>query len=163
VDNSAVPTPADGAVFKGLAIDNHANRIYAADFRHGTVDVFDGSFNPIVVPGAFQDNQIPTGFAPFGIQNLGGKIYVTYALQNGDKHDDVAGPGNGFVDVYDTNGVLLKRLVQHGALNSPWGLALAPVHGFGQFGGDLLVGNFGDGTINVYDPNSGAFQGTLSD
>jgi uncharacterized protein (TIGR03118 family) len=163
VDNSANPTPDNGAVYKGLAIDNHANRIYVTNFRAGTVDVFDGNFNQIVVPGAFQDNQIPTGFAPFNIQNLGGKLYVTYALQKPDKHDDQEGPGNGFVDVYNTDGVLLKRLVQHGVLNSPWGLALAPVHGFGQFGGDLLVGNFGDGTINVFDPNSGANLGTLTD
>jgi uncharacterized protein (TIGR03118 family) len=163
VDNSANPTPDNGAVYKGLAIDNHANRIYATNFRAGTVDVFDGNFNPIVVPGAFQDNQVPTGFAPFNIQNLGGKLYVTYALQKPDKHDDQAGPGNGFVDVFDTNGILLKRLVQRGVLNSPWGLALAPVHGFGQFGGDLLVGNFGDGTINVFDPNTGANLGTLTD
>src|SRR5262249_37001200 len=123
VDNSANPTPDNGAVYKGLAIDNHANRIYATNFRAGTVDVFAGpNFTPVVVPGAFQDSRIPTGFAPFGIQNLGGKLYVTYALQKPDKHDDQAGPGNGFVDVFDTNGVLLKRLIQHGVLNSPWGL-----------------------------------------
>ncbi len=105
---------------------------------------------------------IPAGFAPFNVANLNGKLYVTYAKQNGAKHDDVAGAGNGYVDVYDLDGKLLNRLISRGPLNSPWGLALAPA-GFGKFGNDLLVGNFGDGKINAFDPASGRFLGSLSD
>jgi uncharacterized protein (TIGR03118 family) len=104
---------------------------------------------------------LPAGYAPFDVQNLGGVLYVTYAVQDGAKHDDVAGAGNGIVDAYDLQGNLLQRLVTHGKLNSPWGLALAPA-GFGDVGGDLLVGNFGDGTINAY-TTSGAFVQTLQD
>jgi uncharacterized protein (TIGR03118 family) len=105
---------------------------------------------------------LPSGYAPFNIQNLGGKLYVTYALQDPAKHDDVAGTGHGFVDVYDTNGNLLNRLITGGVLNSPWGLALSPGN-FGTFSNDLLVGNFGDGRINAFDPVTGNFFGTLED
>lgn len=98
--------------------------------------------------GGFTDPSIPAGYAPFGIQNLDGLIYVTYAKQNAQKHDDVAGPGHGFIDIYTTDGLLVERLASRGALNSPWGLARAPA-GFGRFGGDLLAGNFGNGRINV--------------
>ncbi len=118
-----------------------------------------------LLAGTFTDPNLPSGYAPFGIQNIGGKLYVTYAVQDAAKHDDVAGAGNGIVDVFDTNGNFLQRLVSNGSsspLNSPWGLALAPSN-FGQFSGDLLVGNFGDGTINVFDPTTGAFLGTLDD
>jgi hypothetical protein len=104
--------------------------------------------------GSFTDPNLPAGYAPFGINNIGGKIYVTYAQQDGTKHDDVAGAGHGFIDVYDTNGHLLNRLVSQGVLNSPWGLALAPSN-FGVFSNDLLVGNFGDGTINAFDITTG--------
>ncbi|MGH9648386.1 MAG: TIGR03118 family protein, partial [Bryobacteraceae bacterium] len=104
----------------------------------------------------------PAGFAPFNVMDLGGSIYVTYAVQDPDKHDDVAGAGNGIVDKYDLNGNLVGRLVTGGALDSPWGLALAPV-GLSGLGGDLLVGNFGDGSINAYDPNTGALVETLTD
>ena len=157
VDNSE-----SGAVYKGLAIGSTAAEtfLYATNFHAGTVDVFDKNFAPITLAGRFKDNKIPAGYAPFGIQNLNGRIYVTYALQNAEKHDDVAGQGHGFVDVFNTNGVLLRRLIRHGRLNSPWGLALAPATGFGEFSGDLLVGNFGDGRINVYD-KAGGFEGTL--
>jgi uncharacterized protein (TIGR03118 family) len=150
------------AVYKGLAIatSSHGPRIYATNFHAGTVDVFDDHFNPVNTPGAFTDPSIPAGFAPFGIQELNGKLFVTYAMQDADKHDDVAGPGNGFVDVYSNDGALLRRLIAHGALNSPWALVIASRH-FGPFGGDLLVGNFGDGAINAYDPHNGAFEGTL--
>jgi hypothetical protein len=103
------------------------------------------NFAATTVSGGFQDSLIPTGFAPFDVQNIGGDLYVTYALQDAAKHDDVAGPHNGFVDVFDPNGNLLQRLISNGPLNSPWGLALAPAN-FGAFSNDLLVGNFGDGT-----------------
>jgi uncharacterized protein (TIGR03118 family) len=104
----------------------------------------------------------PAGYAPFNVQELGGQLYVSYAKQDATLHDDVAGPGHGFVDVFTNDGALVRRLITRGALNSPWGLALAPA-GFGKFGGMLLVGNFGDGRINVYDPATGRFRGVLRD
>lgn len=159
VDNSA-----SGAVYKGLTLGNNGGSelLYAANFNSGSVDVFNSSFAPVTVPGGFSDPGIPAGYAPFDIQNIGGMLYVTYALQDAQKHDDVAGPGHGFVDVFNTAGVLQGRLISQGALNSPWGLALAPAT-FGPFGGDLLVGNFGDGEIDAYNPTSGAFLGALTD
>ncbi len=159
VNNSAA-----GAVYKGIALGTSGGNqfLYATDFHNNHIDVFNSSFAPVTPAGSFTDPNIPAGFAPFGIQNIGGNIYVTYAKQDGDAHDDVAGVGNGFVDVYDTQGNLLHHLVAQGALNSPWGMALAPA-GFGQFAGDLLVGNFGDGLIHAYDPTTGAALGTLSD
>jgi uncharacterized protein (TIGR03118 family) len=160
VDNSKNPTAADGAVYKGLAMAG--DFIYAADFRHGTIDVFDKNFKQVTLTGNFTDPKIPAGFAPFDIQNIGGKLYVTYAEQDAAKHDDVGGAGNGFVDVFGTDGVLQTHLIEHGALNSPWGVALAPA-GFGQFSGDLLVSNFKDGHINAFDPTTGVQVGTLQD
>jgi uncharacterized protein (TIGR03118 family) len=112
--------------------------------------------------GSFVDPTLPSGFAPFNIQTLGNELYVTYAKQDATGHDDVPGAGNGFVDMFDLNGNLLTRLISNGVLNSPWGLALAPAD-FGQFSNDLLVGNFGDGTINAFDPVNGNLLGTLSD
>jgi len=112
--------------------------------------------------GTFVDPNLPSGYAPFNIQNLGGVLYVTYAVQDGSKKDDVAGPGNGIVDAFDLQGNLIRRLVTKSVLNSPWGLALAPA-GFLDVGGDLLVGNFGDGTINAFDATSGEFIKTLTD
>jgi len=152
------------AVFKGLAIGNNGdgNFLYAADFHGGQIDVFDAGFHLVQLSGSFTDPKLPKGFAPFNIQNLGGQLYVTYALQDEAKHDDVPGKGNGFVDVFDTNGNFLSRLASQGTLNSPWGLALAPAD-FGEFSNDLLVGNFGDGHINVYDPNNGSFFGQMTD
>ena len=146
--------PAHDAIYKGLAIDSATAGmfLYATDFHNGKVDIFDSSFHAVTIPGAFTDPNLPAGFAPFGIQNIGGTIYVTYALQDADKHDDVAGPGNGFVDAYDTSGNFIRRVASAGELNSPWGLALAPSD-FGRFSGDLLVGNFGDGRIHAFDPN----------
>jgi uncharacterized protein (TIGR03118 family) len=140
----------DGAVYKGLALaDTDAGpRLYATDFHNAKVDVFDGSFG-LVHDSGFVDPSIPHGYGPFGIQTIGDRIFVTYAKQDADAHDDVAGQGLGFVDVYDTSGNLLDRVAQHGQLNSPWGLALAPAS-FGRFAGDLLVGNFGDGQINAF-------------
>jgi uncharacterized protein (TIGR03118 family) len=105
---------------------------------------------------------VPVGFAPFNIQNIGGQLYVTYALQDADAHDDVSGRGNGYVNVFDPNGVLLRRLASGGPLNSPWGMAIAPA-GFGAFGGALLIGNFGDGRINAFNPATGGFLGDLHD
>jgi len=146
----AVDNSASGAVYKGLAIavTSVGDRLYATNFHAGTVDVFDASFH--AVPGGFTDPDLPAGYAPFGIRALGGVIYVTYALQDADKHDDVAGVGHGFVNAFDTDGHLLRRVASRGRLNSPWGLAVAPAD-FGQFGGNLLVGNFGDGRINAFD------------
>ena len=157
VDNSKF-----GAVYKGLTLgaDGTRSLLYATDFHNNKIDVFDGSFAPVNLPGAFKDPQLPAGFAPFGIKNFGGNIYVTYAKQDKVKHDDVAGPGNGFVDVFDPKGNLLQRVVTRGNLNSPWGIAVAPA-GFGKFSNRLLVGNFGDGRINAYDLVSGEFVGRL--
>ena len=151
------------AVYKGLAINTTglAPLLYATNFRAGTIDVFDGEFHRLDHPGRFVDPTLPAGYAPFNIANLGGKLYVSYALQNDQKHDDVSGPGHGFIDVYSLDGVLLQHFVQRGALNSPWGMILATEH-FGQFNGDLLVGNFGDGTIHAYNPTTGALLGTLT-
>lgn len=151
-----------GAVYKGLAIDNNFDFLYAANFHAGTIDVFNSTFSPTTLAGNFTDPNIPSGFAPFNIQNLNGKLYVTYAKQDATGHDDVAGPGNGFVDVFDLNGNFVKRLISNGPLNSPWGLALSPGD-FGDFSNDLLVGNFGDGEINAFDPLTGKFLGTMLD
>jgi uncharacterized protein (TIGR03118 family) len=148
--------PAHGAIYKGLAIDSRTTgtHLYATDFHNGKVDVFDTSFHLVTLSGNFTDPNLPAGFAPFGIQTIGNTLYVTYALQDADAEDDVAGPGNGFVDAYDLNGNLIRRVASAGELNSPWGLALAPAQGFGRFSGDLLVGNFGDGRIHAFDPTT---------
>ena len=150
-----------GAVYKGLAIGSvgSANYLYATNFRFGTVDVFNSGFRLVKLAGSFSDPSIPAGFAPFGIQNINGVLFVTYAKQNAAKHDDVKGPGNGFVDVFSTNGTLLGRFASQGTLNSPWGLALAP-SSFGNFHNDVLVGNFGDGLINAF-TTGGGFRGQL--
>lgn len=154
-----------GAVYKGLAIVDTGVAepiLYAADFHNGRIDVFDRDFN-VVAPltGKFTDPRLPAGFAPFGIQNIEGDLYVTYAKQDAARRDAVHGAGLGFVDVYDPNGKLLRRLVSRGHLNAPWGLAKAPAD-FGKFSNSILVANFGDGTINAYDDESGKFQGQLS-
>ena len=158
VDNSQGGT---GAVYKGLAIaqTDHGTLLYAANFRNGTVDVFNDDFKQV---NSFTDHHLPAGFAPFNVQVLDGHLFVTFALQDDAKHDDVAGAGNGFVDEFDLNGHLLHRVASGGALNSPWGLAIAPP-GFGEFANDLLVGNFGDGTINVFNPKTDHFLGKLED
>jgi uncharacterized protein (TIGR03118 family) len=154
-----------GAVFKGMAVAGTAAAplLFVANFNAGTIEVYDGNFAPVTLTaGAFTDPQLPAGFAPFNVVNINGKLYVTYAKQDSTKHDDVAGAGNGFVDVFDMNGGSLQRLISGGALNSPWGVALAPAN-FGLFSGDLLVGNFGDGHVNVYDPAAGTPLGALQD
>jgi uncharacterized protein (TIGR03118 family) len=142
------------AVYKGLAIasTSSGDRLYATDFHNGRVDVFGGNFKPVHTHGRFVDHQIPHGYAPFGIQNVNGTIFVTYAKQDKARHDDDAGKGHGFVDMFDTSGKLLGRVASRGALNSPWGIAWAP-SGFGSASGDLLIGNFGDGTINAFKPD----------
>ena len=150
-----VNNSASSAVYKGLAIASTSGGdfLYATNFRAGTVDVFDSGFNP--VPGGFSDPDIPEGYAPFGIQTIRIEnmdvIFVTYALQDEDKEDDVPGEGHGYVNAFDTAGNLLTRVASKGQLNSPWGLALAP-DDFGKFSGDLLVGNFGNGRIHAFDP-----------
>ena len=151
------------AIYKGLALatTSAGSFLYAADFHHGRIDVFDQGFGRVHLSGRFRDHKLPHGYAPFNVQELGGRLYVAYAKQDADREDEVAGPGRGFVDVYSTSGHLLRRLVRRGQLNAPWGLAQAPASGFGPFSGDLLVGNFGDGRINAYDPRTGAFQGRL--
>lgn len=151
VDNSS-PDPLGGSVYKGLAIATTAagDRLYATDFRNGRVDVFDGMFAPVSLPGAFVDPGIPAGFAPFGIQEANGIVYVTYAMQDADRKDDVAGRHLGFVSSFTTDGAFLRRIASRGKLDSPWGIALAPATGFGRASGKLLVGNFGDGRIIAY-------------
>ncbi|MFI2203760.1 TIGR03118 family protein [Streptomyces sp. NPDC020192] len=172
---TAVQVAQEGnAVFKGLTLvdserrdtKDHGRRqprILVANFRDARIDVFDTTFTLVPQPaGAFQDPTLPPGFAPFDVKNIGDRIFVTYALQNADKHDDVAGAGNGFINVFSTKGKLLQRFASQGALNSPWGLEVAP-KGFGKFAGDLLVGNFGDGHINVFDLRTGRPEGSLND
>jgi uncharacterized protein (TIGR03118 family) len=141
---------APGAIYKGLAIavTPDGPRLYATDFHNGRVDVWDGSWN-LVTSAAFTDPTLPAGYAPFGIQRSGDTIFVMYAKQDAEAADELHGQGLGFVDAYDTAGNLLGRVAQHGQLNAPWGLAMAPAS-FGRFAGDLLVGNFGDGEINAY-------------
>ena len=151
------------AVYKGLAIAKSSvgTTLYATNFRSGRVEAYDGTFTPVELPGGlFVDPKLPAGYGPFGIAVIMGKLYVSFAKQDATLHDDVAGQGNGFVDVFGRNGKFIRRLITRGALNSPWGMALAPAS-FGQFAGDLLVGNFGDGHINVYNPTSGLRLGQL--
>jgi uncharacterized protein (TIGR03118 family) len=156
VDNSMGGT---GAVYKGLAIGHthHGTFLFAANFRNGTVDVFDKNFQQV---NSFTDQNVPKGYAPFNVQVLDRHLFVTFALQDDAKHDDVAGAGHGFVDEFDLHGNLLHRVASGGPLDSPWGLAIAP-SGFGEFAHDLLVGNFGDGTINAFDPKTDHFLGKL--
>ena len=165
VDNSVNPSAASGAVYKGLAIAKDASGntfLYATNFRAGTVEVYDNTFTPPknLPQDAFTDPHLKAGYAPFNIVAVGGKLFVTYAVQNATKHDDVAGPAHGFVNTFDLSGGSLQRFTQHGHLNSPWGLAQAPAS-FGQFAGDILIGNFGDGRINTFDPGTGEFLGTV--
>jgi uncharacterized protein (TIGR03118 family) len=160
-----VDSSAAGAVYKALTLASNAQGtfLYATNFHNGTVDVFDSQFHQVQLAGSFTDPNIPAGFAPFGIKNINGTLFVTYAKQLApDNHDDQAGPGNGFIDEFDTNGNLIERFASQGTLNSPHGLALAPAD-FGAFSNALLVGNFGDGRINAFDLKTGRFLGQLSD
>jgi uncharacterized protein (TIGR03437 family) len=158
-DNSA-----SGAVYKGCVLGGvtGAPLLFAANFHAGTVDVFDGTLTPVHVAGAFVDPAVPAGFAPFSVAIIGGNVYVAYAKQDAMQHDDVAGPGNGYVALFDQTGKLVTTLISNGALNSPWGLAVAPST-FGPFGGALLVGNFGDGWINAYNLTNGDWLASLND
>jgi uncharacterized protein (TIGR03118 family) len=153
-----------GTSYKGLAISANGTGqlLYAADFHHARVDVFDQNFHSVALAGNFTDPHMPAGFAPFGIQAIGGNIYVTYAKQDAAKEDEVAGPGLGVVDVYSPNGHFIRRIAAGGALNAPWGIALAPA-GFGDFSNKLLIGNFGDGRIHGYSPTAGIPLGPLTD
>ena len=151
------------AVYKGLAEATVKGKsfLYATNFRSGRVEAYDSTFTPVEMPGGlFVDRGLPTGYGPFGIAEIKGMLYVSFAKQDATLHDDVAGSGHGFVDVFTNNGKFVRRLISRGALDSPWGMALAPAS-FGQFGGDLLVGNFGNGLINVYNPDNGAHLGVL--
>ena len=151
------------AVYKGLAIAKVKGKsfLYATNFRSGRVEAYDSTFTPVEMPGGlFVDPGLPSGYGPFGIAEIKGMLYVTFAKQDATLHDDTAGPGHGFVDIFTNTGMFVRRLVTRGALNSPWGLALAP-RSFGMFGGDLLVGNFGNGLINVYNATNGAPLGQL--
>jgi len=155
---------ASGTVYKGLALASSGgvNFLYATDFHNGRVDVFDASFAKVTVAGGFTDPTLPAGYAPFGIQAIGGSLYVTFAKQDTSAHDNVNGAGLGLVDVFDATGHFVKRLVDvGGALNAPWGLALAPAN-FGTFGNALLVANFGDGKINAFNATTGALMGSLN-
>jgi uncharacterized protein (TIGR03118 family) len=164
VDNPNFGSGTD-PVYKGLAMGKVGQSLflYAANFRSGKIDVFDSNFQPAVLAGTFRDPNLPAGFAPFGIHNINGQLYVTYAMQDQFKHDPIHAPGAGVVDVFDTSGNMVNRLISDkGALNAPWGVVVAPST-FGQFAGDLLVGNFGDGVINAYATSGGASLGILQD
>jgi len=167
---TAAPTTAilaahvDGAVYKGLTLlhTDFGPFLLAADFHNARIDVFDGQFRRVTLPAPFfTDPKLPSGYAPFNVAVLGGAVYVTYAKQDAEGEDEVSGPGLGFVDQFTTFGLLARRVASHGVLNAPWGLAIAPAS-FGRFAGDLLVGNFGDGRISVFD-RSGGFDGQLRD
>ena len=155
----AVDNSSKGAVYKALAIgtNDDGTFLFAANFDSGKVDVFDQNFKQV---SSFTDRHLPQGYAPFNVQVLDGHLFVTFALQDAAKHDDVAGAGNGFVDEFDLEGHLIQRVASRGPLNSPWGLAIAP-SSFGDLAGDLLVGNFGDGTINAFNPKNDHFDGKL--
>jgi uncharacterized protein (TIGR03118 family) len=154
----------NGAVYKGLALAHSpfGPLLLAANFHANRIDIFGSSFQRLRADRLFRDSRLPHGYAPFNIAVIGHRVFVTYAKQDATRHDDVSGAGHGFIDVFTDYGVLIHRLVSHGALNSPWGMTLAP-SGFGRFAGDLLVGNFGDGRIHAYDARSGHLEGTLRD
>jgi uncharacterized protein (TIGR03118 family) len=153
-----------GAIYKGLTLGSDGTRflLYAADFHNNRIDVFDTNFARVTIPGAFTDSNVSDTYGPFNVQNIGGAIYVAYAKADDDREDEVAGRGNGIVDIFDAKGRLVRRFYKGGPLNAPWGMALAPAD-FGEFAGRLLIGNFGDGTISAFDAASGKKVGILSD
>jgi uncharacterized protein (TIGR03118 family) len=162
--DTATGGAAAAAAYTGLALAsyNGINYLYAADFRNGRVDVYDPAWKKVTLPGgSFTDGGLPAGYAPYGIQAVGNRIYVTYAQRAASGPGENRGPGLGIVDVFDPSGALVKRFATGGVLNAPWGIAQAPA-GFGSAAGMLLVGNFGDGRINVFDPASGALVGVLA-
>ena len=160
----AVDNSASGAVYTGLALVNNgsANMLLAANFGKGTVDVFNNKFASAALAGNFSDTTLPTGYAPYGIHVLNKQVFIDYALQRPGGGPPQEGAGNGIVDVFDMNGNLIKRVATGGTLNAPWAATLAPA-GFGSLGGALLIGNFGDGTINAFDANTFSFKGQLQD
>lgn len=152
------------SVFKGMALVHSpfGPLLLVTDFHNNKIDIFDSNFTQLPGDnGVFSDPRLPAGFAPFNVAAIGNDVVITYAKQDADRHDDVAGPGNGFVDVYTNYGALVQRFHDHDVLNSPWGLLVAPPS-FGSFAGDLLVGNFGDGRIHAFDMRRGEFAGTLT-
>ena len=157
---SAVDLSSEEAAFTGLTLKNvgSAPMLFAADFGNGRVDIFNARFH---MTGSFTDSSLPDGYSPFNVQTIGDKVYVAYAMKEDDEPEEIAGPGLGAIVVYDTRGNKLSTLVKGGALNAPWGMTIAPAS-FGEFAGALLVGNFGDGKINAYNPTTGAFLGTVS-
>jgi uncharacterized protein (TIGR03118 family) len=161
---SVIDATANNSVYKGLALADNGTTplLYLANFRVGTVEAYGSNFQRVTLTGTFTDPNLPAGFAPFNIAPINGQLLVTYARQNATRDGDVAGPGNGFVDVFNTDGTLVKRLISNGPLDSPWGLAVAPSN-FGDLSGDLLVGNFGGGAINAFNPTTGAFVSSLND
>jgi uncharacterized protein (TIGR03118 family) len=163
VDNSRVPNPTNGAVYKGATIAEIFGKkfILAANFRSGRVDVFDTHFaQRAISEEKFEDDHIPRGFAPFNVQGYGPNIYVTYARQDAAKHDPVGGAGLGFVDIFSSKGRLLARLEHGNWFNAPWGVVLTPAD-FGEFSHTLLVGNFRGGTIAAFNPLTGHFLGNV--
>lgn len=169
--NALVPNTAavhaasvDGATYKGLALV-HASAgpmLLAANFTGGSIDVFDSSFTHVQSAGMFEDSSLPSGYAPFNVAVIGDRVFVTYALREAGGVDDVSGPSHGIIDTYSVDGQFLSRFATHGALNSPWGLAVAPST-FGRFAGDLLVGNFGDGRIHAFNLTTGENEGVVRD
>jgi uncharacterized protein (TIGR03118 family) len=166
--DDGVDNGTEHAVYKGLAMGTvgGANFLYATDLHNNKVDVFDTTFaKPAAMQGKFVDPTIPAGYVPFGITAFNKQLYVTYAMRDPALHDEVTGAGMGYVDVFDFSGNFVSRFASAGALNAPWGIAPAPA-GFGSFEGDLLIGNFGDGTINIYTPNGTSLatsKGPLTD
>ena len=150
-------------IYKGAALATIGSNeyLYAANFKAGTIDVLKGTVGAPSLTGNFAAPPLPTGYAPFNIENIGGDLYVSYALQDAAKEDDVKGAGHGAIDVFDTEGNFVNRLTSGGPLNSPWGMVVAP-SSFAEFAGKLLVGNFGDGTINAFDPATGASLGVVT-
>jgi uncharacterized protein (TIGR03118 family) len=164
--DDGIVNAANHAVYKGLAIGSvsGATYLYATDLHNNKVDVFDTNFSkPAAMQGKFVDPGIPSGFVPFGITALNGQLYVTFAKQDSAMHDEITGAGLGYVDIFDFSGNLVEQFASAGALNAPWGIAIAPA-GFGSLQGDVLIGNFGDGKINIFAPNGtslATFKGAL--
>jgi uncharacterized protein (TIGR03118 family) len=155
----------NNAIYKGMTMGQHNghNVLFAANFFNGSVDVFDGNFNPVTLPpGAFQNSAVPSGFAPFNVQSIGGLIYVAWAKQNRKKTQDVPGAGNGYLAAFTPDGSLVLQFEHNNTLNSPWGFAMAPASGFGDFSGLLLVTQFAGGTIAGFNPATGAFHGVMN-
>jgi uncharacterized protein (TIGR03118 family) len=160
VDNSS-----RGAVYTGLAVLNPdccAPYLAVADFHGGFIDTFTGSFDPLGIPGAFIDPDLPAGYAPYNLSVIENQVFVACAMQNATMHDPVVGAGNGIVDIYDLDGTFVRRFASNGPLNAPWGMVKSS-SSFGAFSNDILVGNSGDGVINAFDPATGEFLGSLKD